>query len=62
MSTLARVGVWCAACQAKTAIVYGRDGMEVRDCYRCGRRRSVRSEVNERAVAEAAVRAGRWAA
>lgn len=58
-----RLGVWCAACQAATAIVFGRLGYEVRDCLACGRRRSIRDEIRERALAAATVQADRaWAA
>lgn len=53
MNTPSRLFVWCGACQARSAIVVGKDGQEVRDCTGCGRRRAVRDEVNRKLLAAA---------
>lgn len=54
-----RLGAFCEACQDTTATVFGRLGYELRECWSCGRRRSIRDEIRERALAAATVQADR---
>lgn len=51
MITWTRIGVWCGVCMARTAIVVGGDGQEIRDCGSCGRRTNLRAEAQRRAIA-----------